>query len=96
MVERVVYEDSTEFVVVTVDADVELSAQTVQFSFDGATTWLNATWMGDPGMSRKARLLLTPGGNMPPVGMYTTLVKVGAGTEVPVMKAGVLRIKPTV
>lgn len=81
---RKVYRTSTEYLDVSVTADVSLSAQAVQISVDNQSTWLTAAWIGSAGTTRTARVLLQPGVNMPTAGKHPVYVKLTDSPEVPV------------
>lgn len=81
---RKVYRTSTEYLAVSVTADVTLSSQTVQISVDNQTTWLTATWVGSTGTTRTARVLLQPNVNMPTAGKRPVFVRLTDSPEVPV------------
>lgn len=91
------YAASTEYVHVPVTASVTLDTQTVEFAFltgptptpDADTAWLPATWAGDAGMTRDARVLVGPGGDtqLEP-DTYAVFVRVHDTPETPVRKSG--------
>lgn len=81
---RKVYTTSTEFLVVEVTASETLSAQPVEISVDNQQTWLTGAWIGDPGTTRSARVLLTSGSNMPTAGERPAFVRLTDSPEVPV------------
>lgn len=84
---------STEYLRARVVADVALDAQTVAISFD-ETTWHTAEWVGDPGTTRSAQILVGPSGDHPyPAGRFSDVfVKVTDNPEIPVQRAGGLII----
>lgn len=78
---------SEEYLTVTVTADVELDAQPVSISIDNKATWLPATWVGDPGTTRKARTSSPVTFSATPRA-YSVHVKVTDSPEVPIIRAG--------
>jgi hypothetical protein len=89
---------STEYVKVTITSDVTLGAQPVEFAFlatgdpDADTTWHTASWAGDAGTTRAARLLAGPGAVELAAGWWTLWVRVTDDPEIPVREAGPLKI----
>lgn len=81
---RKVYRTSTEYLDVSVTADVTLNAQTVQISVDNQATWLSASWVGSAGTTRTARVLLQPNVNMPAAGKHPVFVKLTDSPETPI------------
>lgn len=69
---------------------VALAIATVITSVD-ADEWEEAEWVGDPDNARSARLLLD--GSLP-AGKYQVFVRITDTPEVPIVKAGTLRVKP--
>lgn len=82
-------EGTIEYLNVEVNCDVTLDAQPVAFSLDKGVTWLTATWVGDPGTTRTAQILLD--GTLPPK-TYHVYVKVTDTPEIPVVNAGTFGI----
>lgn len=83
---RKVYRTSTEYLAVSITADETLDTQPVEISVDNQVTWLGATWVGSPGLTRSARILLSPSApsNMPPAGERLIFVRLTDSPEVPV------------
>lgn len=84
---------SVEYLYVDVTSDVTLSAQPVAMKVAPTVTqgtWLAAEWMGTEGLTRSCRILLD--GTLT-AGKYDIFVKITDNTEIPIINAGVLRIK---
>lgn len=84
---------SIEYLYVDVSTDVTLDVQPVAVGI-GTTvedvTWHDATWQGEAGTDRSARILLD--GTLEP-GVYRVFVRITDSPEIPVVKAGVLRVR---
>lgn len=60
----------------TATLNVSIDAQTVAVSVDSGTTFLDAAWVGDPGLTRAWQVYLTP--DLIPAGLtYQVIVRVG-------------------
>lgn len=89
---RNIVRGTTEYINVSVSVTgVTLNAQPVSFSFDKAT-WHAATWIGDPGTTRTAQLLLTPA-KTPPNANNPIYVLVTDSPEIPELRAGNLYVE---
>lgn len=85
---RTIMRGSTEYLTVSVTADITLDAQPVAFSFD-RTIWLPAEWVGTAGTTRSARLLVSDTNlPAPPTTSTAVYVKVTDNPEVPIVQAG--------
>jgi hypothetical protein len=83
---------TTEFITVTVTADVELDTQTVAVSIDQGATWLPCTWTGDdPSTTRTARTT-DPVTFTTAHASGTAYVKVTDDPEAPVIDAGYFNV----
>jgi hypothetical protein len=79
--------DSLEYVKVTLTADHDITADTVQLSVDGGTTWVTAASLGN----NTYGVLAGPGGviTWPTAGQnYKVLARVTDSPEIPVLDAG--------
>lgn len=92
---------SLEYLEISITAALTLDAQTVEFAFqlDGDQTspagadWHAATWIGDEGTTRTARLLVGPGGALVlEAGYYNVWYRVDATPEIPARVAGRLEL----
>lgn len=91
---------STEYVHVPVTASVLLDTQAVELAFltttqppDDATTWVSATWQGDPDKNRTCRVLVGPATPTPLApGTITVWVRVHDTPEIPVRQAGQIKV----
>ena len=93
MTEVEIPEGSVEYLFADVTADQTLDAQPVEIGVGrtvDTAAWEAATWLGDAGTTRTARILLD--GTLE-VGKHLVFVRVTDNPEVPIVKAGVLRIK---
>lgn len=84
-----------EFITATAVADRTLAAQTVEIAISRGDThvWLPAEWIGDPATTRKARTVDTVVfGDDYPRSTYEVFVRVSDSPEVPIMRAGVIKI----
>jgi hypothetical protein len=91
--EIVVTVGSVEYLYADVTADRELDSQPVEMAVDtnpASADWAEATWVGDPGLTRSCRILLD--GTLA-AGKYSVYVRITDTPEVPVVKAGVLRVR---
>lgn len=89
MTDRIIVRGSLEYLNVPVTADVELTMD-VEISLDRGATWTAATWIGDAGTTRTARLLLDSTGldrSRHPVWVRFTDLP-----EVPIILAGFLKV----
>lgn len=90
---------SLQYLTASITADVTLDDQVVALALmadstgsPGADDWTTATWVGDAGTTRSARILVGPGGDFTPsVGGYTVYGRVTNDPEIPVMKVGWVR-----
>ncbi len=91
--------DSREPLIVEVSGNVVLASQTVEIAvtFRGATpVWNTATWMGVAGTTRRAYVMVGPGGpgsiGVFTAGNYERLVRVDLGLPgpIPVLHAGMI------
>lgn len=93
VIEIEIVEGSVEYLYGDVTADRPLVSQPVAMAVnqgvEGAT-WVVATWVGDVGLSRSCRILLD--GTLA-AGKYQVFVKITDTPEVPITKAGVLKVK---
>lgn len=88
---RTMYRGTVEYLEISIAADEILDAQPVSFSFD-RDTWHPAEWDGVASTTRTARLLL--GSTVPlPVRSSAVYVRLTDNPEIPVMRAGLLRIR---
>jgi hypothetical protein len=83
---------SVEHLAATVTADIELDAQTVEFSTDGET-WHAADWEGDPGLTRTARTVAPITWESTGRGPVPVLVRVTDTPEVPIIIAGEVLVR---
>jgi hypothetical protein len=90
---------STEYLKVSVTADVTLSAQTVDIAVipargrPTAPDWKPAAWTGSPGTTRTAMLLIGPGtSNVVALGEYDVWVRATDNPEIPTDPAGRLTV----
>jgi hypothetical protein len=91
---------SLEYFEIAITAAVTLTAQPVEFAFvpdgdDGPADddWTAATWIGDAGLTRAARLLLGPGGDVTlAVGGYVPWYRVTDDPEIPARPVGWLSV----
>ena len=90
---------STEYLKVSITADVTLSAQTVDIAIipargrPVALDWKPAAWTGSPGTTRAAMILIGPGtANVIALGEYDVWTKVSDNPEVPTDPAGRLTV----
>lgn len=84
---------SIEYLYADVVSDVTLDQQVVEMALAetlASVTWLPAAWMGASGLARTARVLLD---GTVAEGKYQVFVKIHDNPEVPIIKAGTLRIK---
>ena len=81
---------SKEYVKAEVTSDSVISAQPVEIRVNGA--WLNASWLGDPGLTRVASVLVDFAGATP--GYQTIYVRITDAPEVPLINAGQIVIRP--
>lgn len=83
------YRGTTEYLHIPVTS-AEVLSDTVEVSFD-RSTWHAASWIGDPGTTRTARILL--GGAVPlPARSTNVYIRFTDSPEMPVVNAGVLTI----
>lgn len=92
---------SVEYLHGPVSASVVLDDQAVEVAFlakdekapDEQTSWIPASWEGEPGEARTWRLLIGPGTASPlNPGTYTVWVRVTDSPEEPVRQHGPLKI----
>jgi hypothetical protein len=83
---RTIYRDATEYLTVSVTADVSLTTQPVYISVDNRATWLTATWIGTAGTTRSCQVLLN-NTNMPVAGDRQLFVKITDSPETPIIPA---------
>lgn len=82
---------STEYVSVTVTADVPLTdAMPVDLTLDDGATWLDCIWLGSEGTTRRARTLAPVTHSTP--GYVRVVVRVTDTPEVPLIPAGYLEV----
>ena len=84
---------TVEYLYADVTADHILDSQPVRIAVATSVTtavWQEATWVGDPGLTRSARLLLD--GSLG-AGKYGVFVQITDEPEIPIFKAGVVRVK---
>jgi hypothetical protein len=95
-----------EYLVRTIVATADLSAQTIAFSFDRGTTYYPATWDAAPSVvstekvngvdttyySRKAKVLLGDTVPLPALGEHPVWIKITDTPEIPIIPAGSLVI----
>lgn len=84
------YRGTTEYLDIPVTSDVQLT-DTVEVSFDDRATWHPAFWIGSPGTTRTARLLLGSSVALPQRST-NVYVRFTDTIETPVLNAGVLTI----
>lgn len=84
---------SKEYLYADLTADVVLDNQPVEFGIaanvDAVTAWMQGAWMGDPGETRSARVLLD--GSLA-VGQYGVWVRITDTPEIPIVALGKLKI----
>lgn len=94
MTETEIVKGSVEYLYVDVTGDVVLDSQPVRLAFattlTSSSTWVDATWMGSAGTSRSCRYLLD---GLLAVGKVNIFVKITDSPEIPIIKAGTLRVK---
>jgi hypothetical protein len=90
---------STEYLKVSVTADVTLSAQTVAIAIINARAhptapdWQPAAWTGTPGTTRTAMILIGPtSSTVLTVGDYDVWIQVTDNPEIPTDPAGRLTV----
>ena len=88
---RTIVRGSTEYLKVTLTADVELDTQDVAFSLDEGTTWLDAEPVGVAGLERVYQHLLIPA-EYPDSSVVDVLVRITDNPEIPLIRAGTLTI----
>lgn len=84
---------SVEYLHVDVTCDVVLDQQPVEIGLGSTVdkaTWTSAAWEGDAGTTRTCRILLD--GSLA-ASKYNVFVKIHDTPEIPIVRAGVLRIK---
>lgn len=84
---------SVEYLYADVVSNTVLGTQPVEFAIATTVTtavWKAGAWEGDPGQARTARVLLD--GTLP-AGKYQIFVKVHDNPEIPIIKAGTLKVK---
>lgn len=79
-----------EYLEVVLTCDVSLNTQPVEISFDGLT-WTAADWIGDPGLTRTARILLDTN-TLEPRSEYGVYARITDDPEVPIIYAGDLDV----
>ena len=88
-----IIQGSKEYLYVDITADQALDDQPVEVAVTTARpavdSWQAATWVGDVGTSRSARILLD---GLLTVGAYTVWVRLTDNPEVPILNAGRLKI----
>lgn len=88
-----IVQGSVEYLFADVTADRTLDSQPVGIAIDTSTdgaVFADATWIGEAGLTRTCRLLLDGTLN---VGKYGVWVKITDSPEIPIIKAGSLRVK---
>lgn len=91
---------SKEFIRASLASDVILDTQTIEVAFLPAsatptaeTSWLEASWIGEPAMTRFWRILIGPDTSAPlAVGTYSVWSRCTDATEQPVRKHDTLTI----
>lgn len=78
---------TVEYIKATVTCDVVLDTQTVAISIDGKTTWLPATWLGDPGTTRSLRTTSVHTFDTK-LATRSVYVKITDSPEIPIIKLG--------
>lgn len=87
---------SLEYLTVLVTADIELNGQPVDIAATdhhdqpGDDDWVEATWIGATGNTRKAQILVDDADLS--VGPWSVWVRVTDSPEIPVIRAGTLVI----
>lgn len=81
---RTITRGSTEYLRVTVTCDVQLTSQSVAFSFD-RSTWIPAEWEGSAGTTRTARALVSTSA-LPANRAPSLYVRVTDNPEIPVIR----------
>lgn len=88
---RTMVRGTTEYLSVTLTADVQLDVQVVEFSLDDQATWLTAEAVGAAGLVRTYRHLLVPA-EQPAASSVEVLVRITDTSETPIISAGWLTI----
>ena len=86
---------SVEYLFADVSADQTLISQPVEIGLGTSlttVTWSTASWIGDVGTTRTARILLD--GTLT-AGRYLIFVRITDDPETPIVKAGVLTLQVT-
>lgn len=87
---RIVWRNSKEFIDARVTANFEIAEQPVHMSFvPFPYDWIEATWQGDPGLSRVASVMGSDA-NLPLDDIPDVFVKVIDTSEEPILSAGPL------
>lgn len=88
---RAIRVDSTEYVKVTLTADHDITADTIEISLDGGGTWHSAEHV-----TGGVRILVGPAASLPlAAGMRAVLLRIYDSPEVPVISAGSLVVLAT-
>lgn len=84
---------SIEYLYADVTSDIALDQQAVEIAIAPTVqtaVWLTAAWTGDAGNDRTCRVLLD--GTLA-AGKYMIFVKIHDNPEIPIIKAGSLKVK---